>query len=208
MFFSRFSEYIDKLKKMDFYKVFTYFFLCALIGWIFETTVVLLETGKLTDRGLLFVERDFNTYFSFLNNIPYIRTIPLIWGLPIIEIYGVGGIIILFSMGKFKNKIWELFFIGTFIMTLLELATSLFCDYILHQSFWDYSNQFMNLQGRICLSSSLVWGLLTVFSIKYLRPKLDKIYEKEKHLKMFRQITIPVAVYTLICILFKIFVFK
>jgi uncharacterized membrane protein len=208
MFFSRFSEYIDKLKKVDFYKVFTYFFLCALIGWIFETTAVFLDTGQLTDRGLLFVEKHFNAYFSFLNNVPYIRAIPLIWGLPIIEIYGIGGIIILFSMGKFKNKIGGLFLIGTVLMTLFELATSFFCDYILHQSFWDYSNQFMNFQGRICLRSSLIWGLLTVFSIKSLRPKLDKIYEKEKHLKIFKKITILVAVYTLSCILFKIFVFK
>lgn len=205
MISSRLKKYIERSRKIDFYKFFTYFFLCALIGWIFETSVVFLETGQLTDRGLLFVQKDFIARFNFLNNISYIKNIPLIWGLPLIEIYGYGGIIIFFVGEQFKYKTWQLFFIGMVLMTLLELSASYFCDYILHQIFWDYSNQFLNFQGRICLRSSLAWGILTVFSIKYLKPQLDRIYEKEKHLKTFKQITIFAALYTFICILFKYF---
>lgn len=208
MLSKRLYKYIQSIKKINFYKVFTYFFLCAFVGWVFETSLVFLETGELTDRGLLFIERDFSTHFNFLNNVPYIRNIPFIWGLPLIEIYGLGGTIVLFVMKKFEHRTWKLFFIGAGLMTLLELSASYFCDYILHQTFWDYSNQFLNFQGRICLISSIMWGLLTIFSLKCLRPKLDKIYEKEKHLKFFKRATIVVALYTLICILFKIFIFK
>lgn len=208
MFYQRMNEDSPNLIKIDFYKIFTYFFLCAFIGWIFETAVVFFQSGQLTDRGLLFIGKDFSTYFNFLNNIPYIRKIPLIWGLPLIEIYGFGGIIILVTMGKFKNKIGHLFFIGILLMTFLELIASYFCEYILHQILWDYSKEFLNFQGRICLRSSLTWGVLTIFSIKYLKPKLDKIYKKEKNLKSFKHLVIGLAAYTFICILFKIFIFK
>lgn len=208
MFSIRMEELVCHIKTINFYKIFAYFFFCALIGWIFETSVVFLDTGELTDRGLIFIGKDFSGYFSSLNNIPCIRKIPFIWGLPLIEIYGIGGIIIFGTMSKFKHKIGHLFFIGIFLMTLLELITSYFCDMVLHQTLWDYSNEFMNFQGRICLRSSLTWGVLSIFSVEYLKPKLDEIYKKEKYHKFFKQITIAVACYTFICIAFKIFLFK
>lgn len=199
MTFNRIINYIQRPHKIDFYRIFTYFFMCAFIGWFFETLVVFLETGQLTYRGLLFFQK------NYIDNIQYIQNIPIVWGLPLIEIYGYGGVIIFFVIGKFKYKTWQLFFIGTVLMTLLELISSYFCEYVIHQTFWDYSNQVLNFQGRICLRSSLTWGILTVFSIKYLKPKLDSIYEKEKTLKIFKQINITLALYTLICMLFKYF---
>lgn len=196
------------LRKIDLYKLFSYFFICAFIGWVFETSAVLVATGKLTDRGLLFVEKDFSDYFHFLNAIPYIRSIPLVWGLPLIEIYGLGGCIIVLGIGKLKMNAWYLFITGVILLTLLELFASYFCDYVLHQTYWDYHKEFLNFQGRICLRSSLAWGGLAVFSIEYLKPKLEILYEMEKHLKHYKSITEIVAIYTLVCILFKIFVFK
>lgn len=199
---------LKSIKQYDIYKVFTYFFLCAFIGWIFETSVVYFETGYLTDRGLLFVEKEFSQYFSFLNNIPYIRHIPFIWGLPIIEIYGFGGVIIVLGIGKYKHRIWLLFIIGVTLLTILELIASYFCDYVLHQTFWNYSKDFMNFQGRICLRSSLAWGILSVLSIKIFKPKLESLYNKEILLIHYKTIVNVVMIYTFVCILFKIFVFK
>lgn len=195
-------------KKIDFYRIFLYFFLCGFIGWIIETTFIFFETGDLMARGLLFVGRKLSYYFDFLTNIKFIREIPLIWGLPLIEIYGFGGIIIFTTMEKFKNKKWQLFFIGTILMTSLELTTSYFIEYFFHQTLWDYSTEFLNFQGRICLRNSIIWGLLSVFSIKHLKPKIDKVYKKEEHLKKFKKIIIALAAYTFMCILLKIFIFN
>jgi uncharacterized membrane protein len=194
--------------KTDMYKVFSYFIVCGFIGWIFETSVVFFTTGKLTDRGLLFIEKDFSFYFNFLNNVPYIRSVPIIWGLPLIEIYGFGGCIIVLLIGRLKHNTLHLFFVGFILMSLLELIASYFCDYILHQTYWDYSNEIFNFQGRICLRSSLAWGGLTVFSIKYLKIKLEYIYEKERFVRHYKIISIFFMIYTILCILFKIFVFK
>lgn len=208
MFSQNIKEYRHDFEGIDFYKIFTYFFFSAFIGWIFETLVVLVQFGRITPRGLLFIGKNFNTYFDFLNNFPFIRNFPLIWGLPLIEIYGFGGLIILVTLGKYKDKIWRLFLMGTILMTLVELGGSYFCTEILHQTFWDYSKEFLNFQGRICLRSSLTWGVLTIFSIKYLKPKLDKLYKKEANVKIFKRIIKIVAIYTFVCLIFKLFVFQ
>ena len=205
---NRREERIFNLKRIDYYKLFTYFFICAFIGWIFETSAVLLITGKLTRRGLFFVQKDFSIHFHFLNNIPYIRSIPLIWGLPLIEIYGFGGCIIVLGIGKIRINMWHLFFVSIVILSFFELMSSYFCEFVLHQTYWDYSTEFMNFQGRICLRSSLAWGGLAVMAIKYLKPELEKIYEKEKQLRHYKSLTIIVSIYTFLCILFKTFVFK
>ena len=204
---NRLEERIFDLKRIDFYKLFTYFFICAFIGWIYETGAVFLLTGQLTDRGLFFVQKKFSVYFNFLNNIPYVRSIPLIWGLPLIEIYGFGGCIIVLGIGKIRINMWHLFFISILGLSFFELVSSYFCEFVLHQTYWDYSTEFMNFQGRICLRSSLVWGGLAVMSIKYLKPKLERIYEKERQLRHYKLVIIILSIYTGICILFKSFVF-
>jgi uncharacterized membrane protein len=191
-------------KKIDIYCIFSYFIICAFIGWIFETTAVLIQTGHLTDRGLLFIQKNFSYYFPFLKSVPFIKNIPLVWGLPIIEIYGLGGIIIIFSLGKLKNKPVILFFAGIILMTLFELMASYFCDYVLHRTYWDYSKDFLNFQGRICLRSSLAWGILSMFTVKYLIPALEFIYAEERRLRHFKTMISIVIVYTFICGLFKI----
>ena len=64
------------------YFVFSYFMSCAFLGWIFETIAVLIINHKLTACGFLFIGKNI------------IDHIPFIWGLPIIEIYGIGGCLI------------------------------------------------------------------------------------------------------------------
>ena len=202
------NDRIFNINHIDLYKLFTYFFVCAFVGWIFETSLMYYDSHHFADRGLLFVEKDFSNYFNFLNQVPYIRKIPFIWGLPIIEIYGFGGLVIVLGIGKVRHGYVALFFIGAIVLTLVELLGSYFCDYVLHQSCWDYSTAFLNFQGRICLRSFLAWGVLSILAIKYLKPYLEYLYRKETRVRHYKRLAIILMVYTLICILFKIFVFK
>ena len=204
---SDFEKLIPDLKKVDIYNIFTYFIICAFLGWIFETMAVLIQTGSLTDRGFLFIQKSLSYYFVFLKNIPFIGNIPFVWGLPIIEIYGVGGIIIVFLFGQLKNRPITLFFIGMILMTFFELLTSYLCDYVLHHSYWNYSNEFLNFHGRICLRSSLAWGVLSVFAVKFLMPILEFIYADVKKIKHYKIIITILIVYTFICMIYKYFLF-
>ncbi|MGB5217839.1 MAG: putative ABC transporter permease [Smithella sp.] len=191
-------------KKIDIYCIFSYFIICAFIGWIFETTAVLIQTGHLTDRGLLFIQKNVGYYFPYLKSVPFIKNVPLVWGLPIIEIYGLGGIIIVFFLKKLKNKPFTLFFTGMILMTLFELMSSYFCSYVLHRTYWDYSKDFLNFQGRICLRSSLAWGLLSVLTVEFLISKLELIYAEERRIRHFKTIISIFIAYTFICVFFKI----
>ncbi len=191
-------------KRINVYCVFSYFIICAFIGWLFETTAVLIQTGRLTDRGLLFIQKNLSYYFPFLKSFPFIDNIPLVWGLPIIEIYGLGGIAIIFSLRKLRNKPIILFFTGMILMTFFELLSSYFCDYVLHRTYWDYSKDFLNFQGRICLRSSLAWGVLSVFTVKFLVSKLELVCAEERKIRHFKTITSIFMAYTFICVFFKI----
>jgi uncharacterized membrane protein len=168
----------------------------------------LIQTGHITDRGLLFIQKNFSYYFPFLKSVPFIKSVPLVWGLPIIEIYGLGGSIIVFLFRKLKNKPIILFFTGMILMTLFELMASYFCSYVLHRTYWDYSKDFLNFQGRICLRSSLAWGFLSMFTVKFLTSKLELIYAEERRIRHFKTIVSIFIAYTFICIFLKNFLLR
>ena len=159
---------------------------CAFLGWIFETTAVLILNHQLTARGFLFIAKDF----------------PFVWGLPIIEIYGIGGCLIVIFFRKIENTLF-LFLLAMISMTLFELISSYFCSYILHQSYWDYRNEFLNFQGRICLRSSITWGIISLLTIKYFISKLEWIYAEERRIRNYKNIVRVVFLYTLICNVYK-----
>ena len=90
-------------------------------------------------------------------------------------------------------------------MTIFELVSSYFCELVLHQKYWDYTADFLNFQGRICLRSSLAWGVLSVLSIKFLKPKLELIYAKEKRIKNYKLIILLLMIYTAFCMYLKFY---
>lgn len=187
------------------YNIFSYFLICGFIGWIFETAVVFLGTGNMTERGLFFVNHNPGYYFPFINSIPVIGDLPLIWGLPIIPIYGIGGCLLVLTFGKIKKHPVALFFIGMLSMTVFEYVSGYLCEILLRKKYWDYSTDFLNLHGRVCLRSSLAWGVLSVLAVTYLKPVLEKIYTKEKHVKYYKRILRVVMAYTFICVLINVF---
>jgi len=200
-------DFLSGYKKSVYY-IFSYFLICAFAGWIFETTFVLITTGHFTNRGLFLAKESFGFYFDSLKAIPIIKDIPVVLGLPIIGIYGLGGCFIVFSFSKLAKRPILLFFIGMVSMTLLEYISGVFCKYIMHKTYWDYSKEFLNFQGIICLSSSLAWGALSVFAILFLKSKLALIYSHERKIKNYKKIIIAVMIYTAICIVCKYFIFK
>jgi len=182
-------EFISKKRKII-YEILFCFIACGIIGWAFETTVVLVESGVLTDRGILFIS--------------HIGSFPIIWGLPFILIYGTGGAILIWGFKPLAKKPVLLFFIGMIIMTLFEYLVAVFCELVLDQKLWDYTDKFMNFQGRICLVSSIAWGVLSILSVKVFGPFFIRLYEKiekkeAKHLIAFHVILVLIVIYIIIC---------
>ena len=195
----------EKFRRLDIYKICSYFLICAFIGWIWETIAVWVMTGKITDRGFLFIMKPLGYYFPFLQRMAGLAAAPLIWGLPVIVIYGLGGMAVCSLFKRWSRHSIELFFIGMTSLTLLELLSSYLCGWMLHRQYWDYSAQFLNFQGRICLSSALAWGVLCVVGVKLFAPRIDRLYMHIKTRRNFKAIVVLLVVYVAICALVKYF---
>lgn len=95
-------------------------------------------------------------------------------------IYGVGAVIIIVFSQYFNKNDITLFLGGYIIGSVTEYATSFLVEVILHTKWWDYSNNILNVNGRVCLLYSIFWGILTIFLVKKFNPLLDKAIDKIK----------------------------
>lgn len=95
-------------------------------------------------------------------------------------IYGVGAVIIIVFSQYFNKSNFTLFLGGYIIGSITEYLTSFLVEIILHAKWWDYSNNILNINGRVCLLYSIFWGILTIFLVKKFNPLLDRIMTKIK----------------------------
>lgn len=193
----------EKLKTFDYYRLLTYLFVFSLLGWLFETGAVLIEFNHFSYRGFFFAKQTVHYYFPQIANDSFLGQLRLVWGLPMIDMYGYGAIIICYTLEGLKKKPVKLFFIGMILMSLFELIGSYFCSFVLHHDYWDYTDKFMNFQGRICLQSAIAWGVLSFITIRWLKPEVDKSYEKVKEKKWYKNMLIVLLVYFVICSVVK-----
>ena len=133
---------------IDMYHLFYYFFIYSFLGWISECVKVFVETKKLVNRG-------------FISG-------------PICPIYGVGAVALVLLLGSVKN-IFLLFLIGVVVTSVLEYVTGYILEKLFHSKWWDYSDKPFNLQGRICLFNSLLWGVSSIVIVKFIQPLMEKL---------------------------------
>lgn len=100
---------------------------------------------------------------------------------PICPIYGFGAIILILIndlISKKSNSIIIKAIAMTIIFTIFEYIVSLVFELIFRIRWWDYTNEFLNINGRVCLMFSLLWGVGTVIFIKIFYIPLQKIINK------------------------------
>lgn len=66
----------------------------------------------------------------------------------------------------------------TIIFTIFEYMVSFIFELIFGIRWWDYTNEFLNIHGRVCLMFSLLWGIGTIIFIKIFYVPLQKIINK------------------------------
>ncbi len=143
------NEY-GRLYKITDYILF--FFAFSFIGWIWEVCLVLVQTGKLVNRGVLLG--------------------------PWLPIYGSGGVLILLLLRKMFNKPIVTFFSMTILCTVIEYITSWYLEVTKGVRWWDYSNYLLNINGRVCLEGAIVFGIGGCAVVYLLAPKLSKVFNK------------------------------
>ena len=84
-----------------------------------------------------------------------------------------------------KNKLLKLimyYLIFTVIMSLIEFIGGELLHLIFNQDLWNYSSHSDSLGKYICITNSLIWGLLATFNIYVIYPKVKKLLKKLPHI--------------------------
>ena len=136
--------------KLECWEVLAYFIIYSIAGYLIETLFALVRYGVLESRQ------------SFLYG-------------PFCSIYGVGAIIMIIFLRYFMKNRLTLFIGGFFIGSITEYLVSLIGELILHVKWWDYSNMPLNINGRICLYYSIFWGLLAIFLMRVIHPRIRNL---------------------------------
>lgn len=138
---------------------------------------------KLYDLFYIFIITSVCGYFieliwTFLTKGIFINHSAVVIG-PFNFAYGICGVALTLLLYKFKDESYLKIFILSFIGgSILEYIMSWGMELVLGFTAWDYSDKFLNINGRICLSFSIFWGLLGILWIKILYPPIEKLLER------------------------------
>ena len=128
--------------------VLLFFFYCF-CGWVWESCYVSVCQRRWVNRG-------------FLRG-------------PLLPIYGSGAIIILFVTLPVAGNLWLVWLLGMLAATALEYVTGAAMEALFKVRYWDYSKQKFNLNGHICLSSSIAWGFFSILLVKFIHPPIGRL---------------------------------
>ena len=120
------------------------FFIYSFLGWVCETVYCSIGGRRFVNRG-------------FLNG-------------PLCPVYGFGALIVVWAMQPFYKSVLLTFVAGVVLTSILEYITGWLLETLFHLKLWDYSERFLNINGRVCLKNSLMFGILAVVTVFYIHP--------------------------------------
>ena len=119
---------------------------------------------------------------------------------PFCCIYGLGAMVMIPGLQKFKKSNWALFLAGAIEGSIVEYAMSWIGEVIFQIKWWDYSNMPFNINGRITLIFTVFWGLLALVLIRLINPYIERGINKLSK-KCFNILTIGLTIFLLLDLL-------
>lgn len=168
------------------WRLMAYFIIYSVAGFIIETLFGVVTKGVVESRK------------SFLFG-------------PFCAIYGVGAIIMVPILKKFDKNNYTLFFGGFIIGSIVEYVISLLGEFIFNVKWWDYSMMPFNINGRICVAFSFMWGALAIYLMSHINPLIDRLILKIRSkfsIKFLRTVCIAVILFMFIDFLISSFAMK
>ena len=129
-----------------FYRLVWLFFCYSFLGWLLETAVAAVRERQYVDRSLLFG--------------------------PVCVVYGAAGVVISIALCDLADNLVFLFLGSAIYATVAEWLAGHWLFKLTGTRWWDYSNRRWSLDGYVCLSSSVLWGLMGTAAVKWLIPAL------------------------------------
>ncbi len=121
------------------------FWLYAILGYLMEVIRIFIKEKKFVNRGFLLG--------------------------PYCPIYGVGGVLLSLING-YKDDPFIVFSVSIVICSFIEYLASYILELIYKVRWWDYSDRFLNVNGRICLTNTIEFGVLGMLIVCYFNPIL------------------------------------
>lgn len=154
------------------------FLLFAFLGWVWEGFYVGRAYSTFLNRG-------------FLHG-------------PWLPIYGLGGTAMIALLSASRDKPIFVFTMAAAISGVLEYVASSLLEMIYHTRWWDYSSRFLNVDGRVCFSNLILFGLAGLCAVYIVDPFLRKFFVKRESY-MFYRILLLICALFLVDLLFSLF---
>lgn len=138
--------------RTDFFYYVWLFFLLSVFGWLWEGVLYFFKDDMYVNRG-------------FLNG-------------PWLPIYGIGGIMLELLFRKWRDRPIMTFVSSMALCTLLEYLTGWYLELTWGVKWWDYSGMPLNLHGRICFLSSLLFGVGGMLLVWVISPLFYSLYRR------------------------------
>lgn len=131
------------------YQWILFFYVYCFLGWIIESTYVSCVQRQLVNRGFL--------------------------RLPLLPLYGSGAILMLWVSLPLQDNLILVFLAGMIAASALEYVTGYVMERLFKMKYWDYSDQPLNLNGYICLWTSVCWGGLTILLTELIHRPIARV---------------------------------
>ena len=165
----------DPVVKITFKRLLAYFIIYSFLGFIVETIFGMLTKGVIESRQ------------------------SCLFG-PFCCIYGLGAMVMIPGLQKFKKSNWALFFAGAVEGSIVEYVMSWIGEIIFQIKWWDYSNMPFNINGRITLTFTVFWGLLALVLIRLINPYIERVINKLSK-RWFNILTIGLTIFLVLDLL-------
>lgn len=128
----------------------------------------------------------FGAYYEQILNLikVFFRKGIIVWELrrgviygPFSPIYGVGAVLIVWLLARKKRSPLHTILYGAMVGGIFEYLISFLQETFVGTVSWDYSQQFLNINGRTTIPFMLVWGLFAFVFIQYIYPKISDMIE-------------------------------
>ncbi len=115
----------------------------------------------------------------------YHDTGQIVWSLrrgviygPFNVIYGFGAVIMILILARKTYTAWQVYIYSALLGGIIEYLIGFLQDFFTHTTSWDYSDKFLNINGRTTIPYMLVWGMLGLILVKVIYPAISHLIER------------------------------
>ena len=125
------------------------FLIYSFLGWILEGCYNLVVAGTFRKPNFLHI--------------------------PLKPMYGIGGVML---AGSYKYDRKHFGYSCCLLPVLVELCSGIWLERVFKLRYWDYSKEFLQFGGHICLKFALCWIVLAQLLAKVVHPFLELFLKK------------------------------